>query len=45
MFNKKMLATAVIAATVLMSPAPALASGGASGSGQNSSKSTTPAAP
>jgi hypothetical protein len=45
MFNKKMLATAVIAATALMSPAAALASGGASGSGKNSSKSTTPAAP
>ena len=30
MFNKKMLATAAIAATALMSPAAALASGGAS---------------
>jgi hypothetical protein len=46
MFNKKMLVTAAIAATALMSPAAALASGGASGSGSNSkSKSTTPAAP
>jgi hypothetical protein len=39
-----MLVTAAIAATALMSPAAALASGGASGSGKNSSKST-PAAP
>jgi hypothetical protein len=45
MFNKKMLATAAIAATALMSPAAAFASGGASGSGKNSTKSTTPAAP
>ena len=45
MFNMKMLATAAIAATALMSPAAALAKGGDSGSGKNSSKSTTPAAP
>jgi hypothetical protein len=46
MFNRKMLATAAIAATALMSPAAALAKGGDSGSGKNStSKSTTPAAP
>ena len=45
MFNKKMLVTAAIAATALMSPAAALAKGGDSGSGKNSSKSTTPAAP
>jgi len=46
MFNKKMLATAAIAATALMSPAAALAKGGDSGSGKNStSKSTAPAAP
>src|SRR3954447_11026833 len=44
MFHKKMLVTVAIAATALMSPAAALASGGASGSGKNSS-SKTPAAP
>jgi hypothetical protein len=43
MFNKKMLATAAIAATALMSPVAALASGGASGSGKNSSSTTTTA--
>ena len=45
MFNRKTLVTAAIAATALMSPAAALAKGGDSGSGKNSSKSTTPAAP
>jgi hypothetical protein len=46
MFRKKTLVTAAIAATALMSPAAALASGGTSGSGSNSkSKSTTPAPP
>ena len=45
MFGKKTLVTAAIAATALMSPAAVFASGGASGSGKNSSKSTTPAAP
>jgi hypothetical protein len=46
MFGKKTLVTAALAATALMSPAAALASGGASGSGKNSSsKSTAPAPP
>jgi hypothetical protein len=44
LFNKKMLVTVAMAAS-LMSPAAALASGGASGSGKNSSRSTPPAAP
>ena len=45
MFNKKMLVTAAIAATALMSPAAALAKGGDSGSGKNSTSKSTPAAP
>jgi hypothetical protein len=45
MFNRKMLATAAIAATALMSPAAALAKGGDSGSGNNSSSKSTYTAP
>jgi hypothetical protein len=43
MFHKKMLVTAAVAAMALTSPAAALAKGGDSGSGKNSTK--PPAAP
>ena len=45
MFGKKTLVTAAIAATALMSPAAALAKGGDSGSGKNSTTKSTYTAP